>query len=238
MEIYNKDQEQTIDTPSIQTNPGCKEYHDLIVATLTGHRIVLESALNALDECIDALAEVAIRIVETLYSGHKVLAIGNGGSAAEAQHFVAELVGRFKRERTPYAAIALTADSATLTAIANDYSYQDVFARQVCALGHPGDLLIIFSTSGESENVVRAAHVGRLNHIQVVAITGERSSRLARQAHAVVHVPGIDTATIQELHMVVTHLLCEITESQLIARDKHRHAEVAREAVFIVTGEK
>lgn len=238
MEIYNRDQEQDIYTPSIWTTTVCKEYHNQIVATLTGHRIELESALKALSTCTDALTEVAIRLVETLHSGHKVLAIGNGGSAAEAQHFVAELVGRFKQERAPYAAIALTADSATLTAIANDYSYQDIFARQVCALGHPGDLLIIFSTSGESENVVRAARIGRLNHIQVVAITRKGSNRLAHQAHTIIQVPGVNISTIQELHMVVTHLLCHITESQLVARDEQYHAAVAREAVSIVTGEE
>jgi D-sedoheptulose 7-phosphate isomerase len=237
MEIYNRQKEQRIYTP-IQTITTCKDYHNQVVATLADHRIILDAALTALTLCTDALTDVAIRLVETLHSGHKVLAIGNGGSAAEAQHFVAELVGRFKQERAPYAAIALTSDSATLTAIANDYGYEDVFARQICALSRPGDLLVAFSTSGESENMVRAAQVGRRSHIQVVAITGANPSRLASLAHVVIPVPGVDTATIQELHMVITHLLCDITESQLIARDEQSRTDLAMKAVSIVTGKE
>lgn len=237
MEIYNKQKEQSIYTP-IQTITTCKDYHNQVIATLASHRIILDAALTALTMYTDALTDVAIRLVETLHSGHKVLAIGNGGSAAEAQHFVAELVGRFKLERAPYAAIALTSDSATLTAIANDYGYQDVFARQVTALGRPGDLLITFSTSGESENVVRAAQVGRRSHLQVVAITGANPSRLASQAHVVVPVVGADTATIQELHMVITHLLCDITESQLVAHDEQSRTDLARKPISVVTGKE
>ncbi len=237
MEIYNKQKEQHIYTP-FQTIPTCKDYHNQVAVALAGHSIVLEAALTALATCTDALTETAIRLVETLHSGHKVLAIGNGGSAAEAQHFVAELVGRFKQERAPYAAIALTSDSATLTAIANDYGYQEVFARQIHALGQPGDLLITFSTSGESENVIRAAQVGCQNHIQVVAITGGNPSRLASQAHVVIPVPGVDTATIQELHMVITHLLCDIAESQLIAREEQRRADVATQAISMGIGKE
>ncbi len=146
---------------------------------------------------------------------NKVLVAGNGGSAAEAQHFAAELVGRFKRERAPYAVLSLTTDTSILTAVANDYGYADVFARQVLAFGQSGDLLIAFSTSGESENLLRAAVAGHQSRMTVIAITGDRPNRLDRLADVTVRVPVVDTAVAQELHMIVTHILCDIAESEL-----------------------
>src|SRR5947209_20629823 len=119
--------------------------------------MALDIALSQLTTRATTLLEVATRLVETLHRGRKVLVAGNGGSAAEAQHFATELVGRFKRERAPYAVLSLATDTSILTAVANDYGYQNVFARQVLALGQPGDLLIAFSTSGESENLICAA---------------------------------------------------------------------------------
>src|SRR5438067_1986293 len=135
-------------------------YHNTIVSTLAYRRVMLDTALAQLMTRAMALVEVARLLVETLRTGHKVLVAGNGGSAAEAQHFAAELVGRFKRERAPYAVLSLTTDTSIITALANDYGYHDVFARQVLALGQPGDMLIVFSTSGESENLLRAAQAG------------------------------------------------------------------------------
>lgn len=179
---------------------------------------MLDAALTQLIMRSGILTEVAARLVETLRSGHKVLVAGNGGSAAEAQHFAAELVGRFKRERAPYAVLSLTTDTSILTAIANDYGYHDVFARQVSALGQAGDLFVAFSTSGESENLVRAAKAARQRQVSVVAITGDRPSRLGRLAELTVQVPVTDTAFAQELHMVVTHILCDIAESELSAK--------------------
>ena len=152
--------------------------------------------------------------------------MGNGGSAAEAQHLAAELVGRFKRERMPYAVISLATDTAILTAIANDYGYQDVFARQLRALGQPGDLLIAFSTSGESENVLRAAEAGHQCLLKVVAVTGERPSRLEALSDVTVRVPCIDTAVAQELHMVVTHILCDIAETWLSSHNEKRNVDL------------
>ncbi len=159
-----------------------------------------------------------MRLVETLRTGHKVLVAGNGGSAAEAQHFAAELVGRFKRERAPYAVLSLTTDTSILTAVANDYGYQNVFARQVSAFGQTGDMLIAFSTSGESENLVYAAEAAQRSSMTVIAITGDRPSRLECLASVTVRVPTVDTAVAQELHMIVTHILCDIVESQLAAQ--------------------
>lgn len=200
---------------SAQTAPPGIAYYDTLVTALNHRRATLDRALTQLTARAMMLAEVADRIATTLRSGHKVLVAGNGGSAAEAQHFAAELVGRFKRERAPYAVMALTTDSAILTAVANDYGFQDVFARQVRAFGHAGDLLIGFSTSGESPNVIRAAEVAHTCRMSVVAITAEHASTLQRVADVTVRVPVVDTAVAQELHMVVTHLLCGIVENEL-----------------------
>jgi D-sedoheptulose 7-phosphate isomerase len=172
-------------------------------------------ALVALDRSAPALAEVAARAVAALRGGRKVLVAGNGGSAAEAQHFAAELVGRFRREREPYAVLALTADSAILTAVANDYGYAEVFARQVRAIGRPGDLLLLFSTSGESENAVRAATAARAGGMTTVAITGARPSSLAALADLTIPAPATETALVQELHQIITHLLCDVIEAEL-----------------------
>lgn len=179
---------------------------------------MLDDALLQLMARADGLTEAAARLVETLQTGHKVLIAGNGGSAAEAQHFAAELVGRFKRERVPYAVLSLTTDTSILTAVANDYGYHDVFARQVCALGQPGDLFIAFSTSGESENLVRALVAGQQCLLTTVAITGEHANRMARLADVAVRVPAAASDIVQELHLAVLHILCDIAESKLTNR--------------------
>jgi len=189
-----------------------------VVRALTERRRTLDRALARLALDAGGLAEVAARLVETLERDNKVLVAGNGGSAAEAQHFAAELVGRFKRERVAYPVLALTTDTAILTAVANDYGYADVFARQVRAFGQPGDLFLGFSTSGESENLVRALVAARERGMASAAITGERASRMQRLADVTVRVPLTDTATVQELHMMATHILCEIVETTLAAR--------------------
>ncbi|HEY8597237.1 MAG TPA: SIS domain-containing protein [Thermomicrobiales bacterium] len=194
---------------------GGGRHHQPLTVAIAQRRAQLDEALDQLQHCASTLAEVAARVVEALDGGHKVLVAGNGGSAAEAQHFAAELVGRFRRERAPYAVIALTADSAALTAIANDYGYQEVFARQVRGLGQRGDLLLLFSTSGESENLVRAAYAARQCGLATVAIVGARPCRLAEHATLAVRVPASETTLVQELHQVVTHLLCEVIEAEL-----------------------
>jgi D-sedoheptulose 7-phosphate isomerase len=191
------------------------EYHDFIVNALADRRAILDAALSQLISRAEALTEAAARLIETLQTGHKVLIAGNGGSAAEAQHFAAELVGRFKRERVPYAVLSLTTDTSILTAVANDYGYHDVFARQVYALGQPGDLLVMFSTSGESENLVRAAVAGRQCSMTTIAITGDHPNRLARLTDVAVRMPAVETDIVQELHLAVLHILCDISESKL-----------------------
>jgi D-sedoheptulose 7-phosphate isomerase len=198
------------------------DYHEAIVRALNCHWKMLDIALAQFNTRAAVFTEIAARLIETLRTGHKVLVAGNGGSAAEAQHFAAEFVGRFKRERSPYAVLSLTTDTSILTAVANDYGYQDVFARQVNAFGQPGDMLIAFSTSGESENLVRAATAGRERFMTVVAVTGNRPSRLENLADVTVCVPVADTAIAQELHMIVTHILCDIAESELAADEGDR----------------
>lgn len=195
--------------------PAYRQHHSAFAAAIHDRQGQLSEALGQLALRAAALAEVAEHLIAALRGGRKVLVAGNGGSAAETQHFVAELVGRFRREREPYAVIALTADTATLTAVANDYGFAEVFARQVGALGQPGDVLVLFSTSGESENLVRAATVGGQRGLTTVALTGDRLSRLAGLTDLAVRVPATEKAIVQELHQIVTHLLCDIVEADL-----------------------
>jgi D-sedoheptulose 7-phosphate isomerase len=164
------------------------------------------------------IARAAALMAEALRAGGKILACGNGGSAADAQHFAAELVNRFVIEREPLAALALTTDSSTLTSIANDYSYQDVFAKQLRALGRPGDVLLAISTSGNSANVVAAIGAARERRLRTVALTGRGGGRMAAQlAEEDVHVcvPDADTARTQEVHLLVLHCLCDGIDFQL-----------------------
>ena len=154
----------------------------------------------------------AIRLlVESLKSGHKILSCGNGGSAADAQHFSAELVCRFERERPGLPAIALTTDSSALTAISNDYSYTEIFARQVSALGQAGDILLAISTSGNSANVIRAIEVAHDKNMRIIALTGRDGGSMATRLneHDVeIRVPADNTARIQEVHLLTIHCLC------------------------------
>ncbi len=204
-------------------------YQNIVVNALAERCVLLEEALSKFALQAETLAFVAMQLVETLRSGHKVLVAGNGGSAAEAQHFAAELVGRFKRDRAPYAVLALTTDTSILTAVANDYGYQDVFARQVLAFGQPNDMLLAFSTSGESENLLRAARASREREMMTVAITGEAASSLEALSDVAIRVPLVDTALVQELHMIVTHILCDIVETHLSLENKDTTTMVYRQ---------
>lgn len=166
------------------------------------------------------LATIAARagsqLARTLAGGHKVLICGNGGSAADAQHFAAELLNRFERERDPLPAIALTTDSSTLTSIANDYAYEQVFAKQVQALGQSGDALIALSTSGRSGNVNAAVRVAQARGLQVVALTGRDGGPLAqllRPDDIELRVPATSTARIQEMHILLLHVFCHLIDT-------------------------
>jgi D-sedoheptulose 7-phosphate isomerase len=158
-------------------------------------------------------------ILACVTSGGKVLACGNGGSAADAQHFSAEFVGRFERERPELGAIALTTDSSILTAIANDYDYNQVFAKQVRALGQPGDVLLALSTSGNSANVLAAIESAHEREMTVVALTGRGGGRMGqalRETDVHICVPHERTARIQEVHILALHCICDGVDAQLL----------------------
>jgi D-sedoheptulose 7-phosphate isomerase len=152
-------------------------------------------------------------IISSLRAAGTVWTCGNGGSAAEAQHFAAELVGRFKRERSALRVVCLADNMATLTSVANDYEFEHVFARQVTGLASRGDCLLAFSTSGNSENVVRACTAARGVGATVIALTGAGGGRVAEAADIVIRVPDDDTPRIQEVHLVAVHILCDLIES-------------------------
>jgi D-sedoheptulose 7-phosphate isomerase len=163
----------------------------------------------------DKIVDAAQRVIETYRAGGKVLLAGNGGSAADAQHIATELVGRFKLERTPLPAIALTTDTSLLTALANDYGHETVFRRQVEALGRRGDVLIAISTSGASASIIEAARAARRLGIFVIALTGQTGGDLKDAADLLLNVPSTDTARIQEAHITIAHLICQLVESEL-----------------------
>ena len=174
--------------------------------------------LAAARELAAPIAQAAALMAGSLKAGGKLLACGNGGSAADAQHFAAELVNRLERERPPLAALALTTDSSALTSIANDYSYEQVFEKQVRALGRKGDVLVALSTSGNSANVIAAMRAARELGLRTVALTGNGGGRMAAALGAGdVHicVPHTRTMRIQEVHLLALHCLCDGIDSQL-----------------------
>lgn len=172
----------------------------------------IETKRAALEQMGAPIESAIHAMVDCLRAGGKVMACGNGGSAADSQHFAAELLNRFEREREPLAAIALTTDTSTLTSIANDYSYAEVFSKQVKALGRPGDILLAISTSGNSPNVMRAIEVAHGKGVRVVALTGKGGGKMLAQLVAGdIHlcVPSAVTARIQEVHLLTLHCLCD-----------------------------
>jgi D-sedoheptulose 7-phosphate isomerase len=158
-------------------------------------------------------------VLASVTSGGKVLACGNGGSAADAQHFAAEFVGRFERERPELGAIALTTDSSILTAVANDYSYEQIFAKQVRALGQSGDVLLAITTSGSSPNVMAAIQAAHERDMTVVALTGKgggKMNQVLRETDVHICVPHDRTARIQEVHLLAIHCICDGVDTQLL----------------------
>jgi D-sedoheptulose 7-phosphate isomerase len=154
-------------------------------------------------------------MADALKAGRKLLAFGNGGSAADAQHLSAELVGRFQKERAAMPAIALTVDTSILTSVANDYSYKQVFARQIEALGQPGDIAFGISTSGESPNVVIALQAARAKGLKTIALTGRDGGTVGAAAEIHVNVPDQNAARVQEVHRTILHVMCEVIEVDL-----------------------
>ena len=168
-----------------------------------------------LDENFSRLIAIIKLIADSLENGNKVLFFGNGGSAAEAQHLAAEFVNRFLMERPPLPAIALSTDSSILTSIGNDYSFSEIFSKQIVALGKEGDIAIGISTSGNSANVIKAIEVAKEIGIETIALTGNDGGDLAKVANYSLIVPSNSTPCIQEVHMAVGHILCEMVEAQI-----------------------
>ncbi|MDA8127919.1 MAG: phosphoheptose isomerase [Betaproteobacteria bacterium] len=190
--------------------------HDRIL----GHfRDAAQTKLDAAATLAPAIEQAARLMVHGLAQGGRILACGNGGSAADAQHFASEMINRFEQERPGLAAIALTTDTSTLTSIANDYAYDQVFARQVKALGQAGDILLAISTSGMSPNVLQAVAAAHARSMHVIALTGRNGGALAEQMHAddvFLCVPAESTARIQEVHLLAIHCLCDAVDSVLL----------------------
>ncbi len=164
---------------------------------------------------VEAIIGAADRIVESIRDGGKLLVLGNGGSAADAQHIAAEFLGRYLLERNPLPAVALNDNTSTLTAIGNDYSFAEVFSRQVAGLGRPGDVLIAITTSGRSENVLAAVDAAREIGITTIGLTGGDGGRLADSVELCITVTSASTPRIKEAHTLVAHLICELAERAL-----------------------
>lgn len=181
-----------------------------------------QTKLDSVDALAGPIAQAVDAMVKCLLENGKILACGNGGSAADAQHFSAELLNRFERERPGLAAIALTTDTSTLTAIANDYDYNQVFSKQVLALGQPNDVLLAISTSGNSPNVLAAIHAAHERDMRVVALTGRAGGEMAKSLTATdVHicVPHERTSRIQEVHLLTLHCLCDGIDCLLLGTE-------------------
>jgi D-sedoheptulose 7-phosphate isomerase len=188
---------------------------DLIGAHLSRSLAALERAARDAP-MLDSARRIAAAIVAALRAGHRLLIIGNGGSAADAQHIAAEIVGRYKQDRPAYAAIALTTDTSALTAIANDYGFEQVFARQVEGLGRRGDVLLALSTSGRSPNIVAALRAARQRGLITVGFTGGQGEALGALCDHLLVAPSDETGIVQQIHLAVAHGICDEIEQSLM----------------------
>lgn len=179
----------------------------------------IKTKQDALAVIAGPISDAALSITAAVLAGNKILSCGNGGSAADAQHFSSELLNRFERERQPLPAIALTTDSSAITSIANDYDYNLIFAKQIRALGQADDVLLAITTSGSSANIVEAIHAAHDRGMRIVALTGRdggEAGALIQKNDIEIRVPGNSTARIQEVHLLVLHCLCELIDHQLL----------------------
>ncbi|MDX2067876.1 MAG: D-sedoheptulose 7-phosphate isomerase [Haliscomenobacter sp.] len=184
----------------------------MIQAEIAAHQKVTEALLQQVAQ-IEGICEL---VAQRLKAGNKILFIGNGGSAADAQHLAAELSGRFRTERQALAGLALTTDTSALTAIGNDYGFEEIFSRQVTALGQSGDVLVAISTSGHSPNVLRAIETAKSLGIASIGLSGKDGGQLADKCDLCLVIPAQDTARIQEMHILVGHILCQYIDSVFV----------------------
>jgi len=175
----------------------------------------IETKKQILENNIEQISLICKEIIKTYNSNGKILICGNGGSAADSQHFAAELVGRYKLERKALPAIALTTDTSILTAIGNDYGYNDVFKRQVEALANENDILFTISTSGNSENIIEAINLAKTKNIKVISLLGKGGGKIKEMSDLSLIVPSNNTPRIQESHIMIIHIICEILENTL-----------------------
>ncbi len=197
---------------------GAEDFQVLCKRVRRSFEQSIETTQGVMDALAVPIAQAAVAMARALRAGHKILACGNGGSAADAQHFSAEMLNRFERERPGLAALALTTDSSTLTSISNDYRFEEVFAKQINALGCDGDVLLAISTSGNSANVnlgVEAAHARGLVCVALNGRDGGKLTHLLGDKDVHICVPGPSTARIQEVHGIVIHCLCDLIDHQL-----------------------
>jgi D-sedoheptulose 7-phosphate isomerase len=192
-----------------------QDSQDPIGAHLSLSRAALERTTQD-PSLLAAAREIAEAITSALRAGNKLLIIGNGGSAADAQHIAAEIVGRYKQDRPAYAAIALTTDTSALTAIANDYGFEQVFARQVAGLGRRGDILLALSTSGRSPNILAGLRTARERGLATIGFTGSMGEALGALCDHLLVAPSDDTPVIQQIHLAVAHGICEAIEQALM----------------------
>ncbi|MFV2031975.1 MAG: phosphoheptose isomerase [Gammaproteobacteria bacterium] len=182
-------------------------------------RASIETKQQSISLLAESIEQASTMLNQALIGGHKILACGNGGSASDAQHFSSELLNRYERDRPGLPAISLTTDSSTLTSIANDYDYRQIYSKQITALGQPGDLLLAISTSGQSPNILEAIQAARECEMQVIALTGKDGGIIGQmldENSIEIRVPSNVTARIQEVHILVIHILCELLDLQLL----------------------
>ena len=187
-------------------------YSKLIKNAFNEHADVLNKTLKSISKKIEESSDV---IAKSLKSGGTIFWCGNGGSAADSQHIAAEFVGRYKKNRKPLRSIALTTDSSVLTCVANDYSYEEIFSRQLSALGRVGDILVVITTSGESENIKQALLQAKKMKIKTIALLGKKGGVCKNYADIPLIIQSDTTSRIQEIHILIEHLICELVEKKL-----------------------
>jgi D-sedoheptulose 7-phosphate isomerase len=201
---------------SAVADPQTKNH--LIVDYLERSRDIVQATIDDAD-CIATISSAVDRVASALAAGKKLLLMGNGGSAADAQHIAGEFLSRLNYDRAPLAAIALTTDTSVLTAIGNDYGYDQVFARQILGLRRPGDILVAISASGRSPNILAGIEAARAQELCVIGFTGRSGGEMHSQCDLCLRVPSDSTPLIQQLHITAAHIICGLVEQRLFPRD-------------------